>query len=71
MRPLPQFGGVVEVEVCPSNFSWRRRGRGVVEVRNCLYLLGPLPHFWGVVEVEVCPTTTDHLDHYHGLSIIN
>ena len=67
VRPLPQFGGVVGVEVCPSNFSWRRHGRGVVEVRNCLYLLGPLPHFWGMV--EVCPTTTDHSDHYHGLSM--
>ena len=46
----------VEVEVCPSNFSWRRRGRGGVEVRYSIYLLGRLPHFGGVVEVEVNPS---------------
>ena len=50
---LPRFGGVVEVEVDPSNFNWRRWGRGVVEVRYSTYLLQPLPRFWGVVEVEV------------------
>ena len=32
MGPVPHFGGVVEVGVYPSNFSWSRRGRGVVEV---------------------------------------
>ena len=26
------FGGVVEVDVCPINCSWRRRGRGGAEV---------------------------------------
>ena len=52
--PLPHVGGVVEV--CPSNFSWRRCGRGGVKVRNCIYLLGPVPHFGGVVEVEVDPS---------------
>ena len=30
LQPLPHFGGVVEV--CPLNFSWRRRGRGGGEV---------------------------------------
>ena len=29
---VPRFGGVVEVEVDPSNFNWRRRGRGGGEV---------------------------------------
>ena len=28
LQDLPRFGGVVEVEVDPSNFNWRRRGRG-------------------------------------------
>ena len=28
LQPVPRFGGVVEVEVDPSNFNWRRRGRG-------------------------------------------
>ena len=32
LQPLPHYGGVVEVEVCPINFSWRRRGRGGGEV---------------------------------------
>ena len=27
LQPLPRFGGVVEVEVYPSNFNWRRHGR--------------------------------------------
>ena len=26
--PLPHFGGVAEVEVYCSNFSWRKHGRG-------------------------------------------
>ena len=25
LQPVPRFGGVVEVD--PSNFNWRRRGR--------------------------------------------
>ena len=29
---LPRFGGVVEVEVHPSNFNWRRHGGGGGEV---------------------------------------
>ena len=29
---LPRSGGVVEVEVDPSNFNWRRCGRGGGEV---------------------------------------
>ena len=29
LQTLPRFGGVVEVEVHPSNFNWRRCGRGV------------------------------------------
>ena len=28
LQHLLRFGGVVEVEVDPSNFNWRRRGRG-------------------------------------------
>ena len=32
LQPLPRFGGVVEVEVYPSNFNWRRHGRGGGEV---------------------------------------
>ena len=32
LQALPRFGGVVEVEVDPSNFNWRRRGRGGAEV---------------------------------------
>ena len=28
LKCLPHFEGVVEVEVHPSNFNWRRRGRG-------------------------------------------
>ena len=28
LQCLLRFGGVVEVEVQPSNFNWRRRGRG-------------------------------------------
>ena len=28
LQTLPCFGGVVEVEVCPSNFNWIRRGTG-------------------------------------------
>ena len=28
LQHLRHFGGVVEVEVDPSNFNWRRRGRG-------------------------------------------
>ena len=26
LQPLPRFGGVVEVEVDPSNFNWRSGG---------------------------------------------
>ena len=55
LKHLPRFGGVVEVEVDPSNFNWRRWGRGVVEVRYSTYFLQPLPCFGGVVEVEGCP----------------
>ena len=32
LQPVPRFGGVVEVEVDPSNFNWRRHGRGGGEV---------------------------------------
>ena len=32
LKCLPRFEGVVEVEVDPSNFNWRRRGRGGGEV---------------------------------------
>ena len=32
LQTLPRFGGVVEVEVYPINFSWRRHCRGVVKV---------------------------------------
>ena len=39
LQPLPHFGGVVEVEVWPINFSWRRRGRGGGEVRYSIYFL--------------------------------
>ena len=28
LKCLSRFRGVVEVEVHPSNFNWRRRGRG-------------------------------------------
>ena len=55
MGPPPHFARVEEVEVYPSNFSCRRRGRGGVEVRYSVYLFGPLPHFEDVVEVEVSP----------------
>ena len=37
-----------------SNFSWWERGRGGVEVRCTIYVLGPPSHFEGVV--EVCPS---------------
>ena len=55
LKHRPRFWGVVEVEVDPSNFNWRRLGRGVVEVRYSIYFLQPLPRFGGVGEVEVCP----------------
>ena len=32
LQHLPHFWGVVEVEVQPSNFNWRRCGRGGGEV---------------------------------------
>ena len=32
LQCLLRFGGVVEVEVQPSNFNWRSRGRGGAEV---------------------------------------
>ena len=32
LKHLPRCGVVVEVEVDPSNFNWRRRGRGGGEV---------------------------------------
>ena len=32
LQPVPRFGGVVEAEVHPSNFNWRRRGRDGGEV---------------------------------------
>ena len=32
LQHLPRFWGVVEVEGDPSNFNWRRRGRGGGEV---------------------------------------
>ena len=47
---------MVEVEVQPSNFNWRRWGRGVVEVKCSVYFLQPVPRFGGVVEVEVDPS---------------
>ena len=53
LQHLPRFWGMVEVEVQPSNFNWRRCGRGVVEVRCSRYFLKHLPRFGGVVEVEV------------------
>ena len=56
LQPLPRFGGAVEVEVYPINFSWRRRGRGVVEVRYSQYILQPVPRVGSVVEVEVYPS---------------
>ena len=56
LQTLPCFGGVVEVEVDPSNFNRRRWGRGVVEVRYSIYFLQTLPCFGGVVEVEVTPS---------------
>ena len=37
LQTLPCFGGVVEVEVDPSNFNRRRWGRVVVEVRYSIY----------------------------------
>ena len=55
LQTLPRFGGVVEVEVYPITFSWRRRDRGGVEVRYGLYFLQPLPRFGGEIEVEVYP----------------
>ena len=56
LKHQPHFGGVVEVEVDPSNFNWRRLGRGVVQVRYSIYFLQHLPRFGGVVEVEVHPS---------------
>ena len=56
LQPVPRLGGVVEVEVNPSNFNRRRWGRVVVEVRYSIYFLQTLPCFGGVVEVEVCPS---------------
>ena len=32
LQNVPHFGGVVEVDVCPINCSWRRRGIGGGEV---------------------------------------
>ena len=32
LQHLPRFWVVVEVEIHPSNFNWRRRGRGGGEV---------------------------------------
>ena len=32
LEHVPRFWGVVEVEVYPISSSWRRRGRGGVEV---------------------------------------
>ena len=32
LQPVPRVGSVVEVEVYPSNLSWKRRGRGGGEV---------------------------------------
>ena len=32
LQHLPRVGGVVEVQVDPSNFNWRRHGRGGGEV---------------------------------------
>ena len=43
LQHIPHFGGVVEVQVQPSNFNWRRWRRGVVEVRYSIYFLQPLP----------------------------
>ena len=37
LEQVPRSGAVVEVEVYPISFSWRRRGRGVVEVK-CSYI---------------------------------
>ena len=47
LRCLPHVVGVVEVVVYPRIFSWRRRGRGGVEVRYSKYFVGPVPHFGG------------------------
>ena len=49
LQPLPRFGGVVEVEVYPSNFL-KRRGRVGGEVRYGVYVGQPLSHFGGVVD---------------------
>ena len=56
LGPLLHIGGVVEVEVDPSNFSWWERGRVGVEVRCTVYFVGPPPHFGGMVELEVYPS---------------
>ena len=59
LQHVPRFRGVVEVAVDPSNFNWRRRGRGgreVLEVRYSIYYLQCLLCFGGVVEVEVQPS---------------
>ena len=46
---------MVQVEVDPSNFSWRRWGRGVVDIRYSTYFLQAVPRYGCVVEVEVDP----------------
>ena len=44
------------MEVYCNNFSWRKSGRGVLEVRYDTYVVGLLPHFRVKVELEVYPS---------------
>ena len=48
LQHVPCFGGVVEVEVDPSDFNRTRCGRGVVEVRYSIYISWNLYHVLGV-----------------------
>ena len=68
LKHLPRFGGVVEVD--PSNFNWRRWGRGVVEVRYSIYFLQHLPRLGGVVEVEVHPINFSWRRHGRGGGLV-
>ena len=51
LQRVPRFGSVVEVEVYPINFSWRRGGRGVGEMwwrsDNIEYIFATSTTFWG------------------------
>ena len=51
LKCLPRFESVVEVEVDPSNFNWRRRGRGGGEVcwrSDIVYISCDMYHVLGV-----------------------